>query len=80
MSQARDMPDVASMVLDKGAVVRGIRVGAKQLTEELCAFVCAKNLPVPVEKTFGFSRSEILEAYEYLEKGSHVGKVGIQIV
>ncbi|KAK5131348.1 hypothetical protein LTR08_001014 [Meristemomyces frigidus] len=72
LSPAKEMPDVASMVLGKGCVVRGINVGAKQLTEELVAFVCGQ---MPVEKTFSFSMSEVVEAYKYLEQGSHVGKV-----
>jgi NADPH:quinone reductase-like Zn-dependent oxidoreductase len=80
LSPAKEMPDVASLVLARGCIVRGVVVGSKQLTEEMMAFVCRKNLQVPVEKTFGFSREEVLEAYRYLESGSHVGKVCIQVV
>ena len=79
LEPAKEMPDVASLVLGKGCIVRGINVGAKQLTEDLVAFVCSKDLQMPVEKTFGFSRDEILEAYKYLESGSHVGKIAINI-
>jgi hypothetical protein len=53
--------------------------GAKQLTEGLVAFVCGKNLDVPVEKTFGFSREQVIEAFRYLEGASHVGKIVIQV-
>jgi len=80
LSQAKEMPDVAALVLDKGCVVRGINVGAKQLTEDMVALVCGKNLAIPVEKTFGFGLEEVVEAYKYLESGGHVGKVCIQIV
>jgi len=80
LSQAKEMPDVAALVLDKGCIVRGINVGAKQLTEDLVRYVCGKDLPVPVEKTFGFEREQVLEAFRYLESGSHVGKVCIEII
>lgn len=79
LSQAKEMPDVAGLVLSKGCVVRGINVGAKQLTEELVAFVCGKNLQMPVEKVFGFSKEEVIAAFSYLESGAHVGKVAIQV-
>ncbi|KAK3671654.1 hypothetical protein LTR78_008387 [Recurvomyces mirabilis] len=80
LSQAKEMPDVAALVLDKGCIVRGINVGAKQLTEDLVKYVCGKDLSVPVEKNFGFERGQILEAFKYLESGGHVGKVCIEIV
>ena len=79
MADQKDMPDVAGLVLGKGCVVRGINVGAKQLTEDLVNFVCRNGLDMPVEKTFGFSKSEIQEAYKFVESGGHVGKVGIKI-
>jgi len=79
LSPAQEMPDVASLVLGKGCVVRGINVGAKQLTEELVAFVCGKGIQMPVEKEFPFSREGVVEAYRYLESGSHVGKIGIRV-
>lgn len=80
LSQAEQMPDVAGLVLDKGCIVRGINVGAKQLTEDLVAFVCAKNLQMPIEETYAFNREEIIKAYERLESGAHVGKICIQVV
>lgn len=79
LSVADQMPDVAGLVLGHGCVVRGINVGAKQMTEELVSFVCGKGLEMPVEKTFGFSRDQVIEAYKYLESGSHVGKICIEI-
>ena len=79
LSQAEQMPDVASLVLGSGSIVRGINVGAKQLTDDLVAFVCGKNLEMPVEKTFGFSRDEVIEAFKYMESGSHVGKICIEV-
>ncbi|KAB8209325.1 hypothetical protein BDV34DRAFT_210277 [Aspergillus parasiticus] len=50
------MPDVAGLALAKGVIVRGIMIGSKQLLEDAVRFICARNMPVPVEKTFKFSR------------------------
>ncbi|KAK6819045.1 hypothetical protein RU639_008156 [Aspergillus parasiticus] len=50
------MPDVAGLALTKGVIVRGIMVGSKQLLEDAVRFIGARNMPVPVEKTFKFSR------------------------
>lgn len=79
LSAAKEMPDVASLVLDKGCVVRGINVGAKQLTEDLVRFVCSKRLQMPVEKVFGFTHEDVIAAYKYMESGSHIGKICIQV-
>ena len=79
LSQAKEMPDVASLVLDKGCVVRGINVGAKQLTEELVQFVCRQNLQMPVEKVFDFTLEDVIAAYKYMESGSHIGKICIRV-
>lgn len=79
LSQAEKLPDVAGLVLAKGAIVRGINVGAKQMTEDMLRLVCARDLPIPVEKTFGFDEKSIQVAYQYLESGSHVGKIAIEI-
>ena len=76
---AKEMPDVASLVLGQGCIVRGINVGAKQLTEDMVAFVCGKNLEMPIEKTFGFSKDEVIKAYKYMEGATHVGKISIEV-
>lgn len=80
LSPAEEMPDVATLVLGKGCVVRGINVGSKQLTEDMVAFMCSKNLAIPIEKTFKFEKEQIIEAYKELEKAEHVGKIAIEIV
>ncbi|KAJ5666117.1 uncharacterized protein N7477_008565 [Penicillium maclennaniae] len=72
-----EMPDVASLALGKGAVVRGIMVGSKQQMEEAIQFIGQRNLPVPVEKTFKFGRDQVVEAMNYLVGGQHIGKVCI---
>jgi NADPH:quinone reductase-like Zn-dependent oxidoreductase len=73
------MPDIAALALSKGAVVRGIMVGSKQQLEDVTRFVTARNLNMPVEKEFGFERSEVVAAFEYLVSGQHIGKVCITV-
>ncbi|GFN19462.1 hypothetical protein AtubIFM55763_005793 [Aspergillus tubingensis] len=72
------MPNVAALAIGKGAVIRGIMVGSKQLLEEAVRFIGNRDLPVPVEKTFKFSRDQVVEAYNYLASGQHVGKVCVE--
>lgn len=73
------MPDVAGLALSKGAVVRGIMVGSKQLLEEAVKFVSQRQLKLPVEKEFPFTYEGVRSAYEYLVSGQHIGKVCITI-
>ncbi|EME80764.1 uncharacterized protein MYCFIDRAFT_189177 [Pseudocercospora fijiensis CIRAD86] len=60
----KDMPDVAALVLDKGCIVRGINVGAKQLTEDMVQLVCSKDLGMPIDKTFKFELDDVKAAYK----------------
>ncbi|KAL3447868.1 hypothetical protein BJX65DRAFT_295420 [Aspergillus insuetus] len=80
LSKATEMPDVASMALAKGAVVRGVVVGSTQLLQEVVRFVSRKGLRLPVEKEFGFSEENVIKAFEHLTSGSHIGKVCIKLV
>ncbi|KAF2021160.1 NAD(P)-binding protein [Aaosphaeria arxii CBS 175.79] len=73
------MPDVAALALSKGAVVRGIMVGSTEHLREVTRFVTSKNLQVAVEKEFGFSREDVIAAFEYLVSGQHVGKICINV-
>lgn len=73
------MPDVALTTLAKGATLRGILAASKQQLEGAIQFVGACNLPVPVDKSFAFTREDIIKALEYLEAGRHVGKVCINL-
>lgn len=79
LSQAKEMPDVASLALAKGAVVRGINVGSTQILQEVVRFVSSKGLRMPVGKEFEFSEEKVIEAFEYLTSGSHIGKVCIKV-
>lgn len=73
------MPDVITLALWKGVNVRGILNGSKQQLEEVVMFIGARNLRLPVEKTFEFSRGQVIEAYDYLASGQHLGKVCIVV-
>lgn len=73
------MPDVAALALSKGAVIRGIMVGSKMQLEECTRFVTTKDLEIPVEKEFGFSRDQVIAALEYMVSGQHIGKVCIRL-
>ncbi|KAK4936805.1 hypothetical protein LTR10_022394 [Elasticomyces elasticus] len=81
LSQAsqNEMPDMAGLALSKGCVVRGIIIGSRQQLGELVRFVGAKDLQMPVEKTFGFDREEVINALEYMSSGQHIGKVCITV-
>jgi NADPH:quinone reductase-like Zn-dependent oxidoreductase len=73
----KDMPDVAALALSKGAIVRGITVGSKALLEELVQFVASRKLAPPIDKVFKFDQA--IDAYHYLSKGGHIGKVCIEM-
>jgi NADPH:quinone reductase-like Zn-dependent oxidoreductase len=78
-SDSSNMPDVGLGALLKGCVVRGILVGSKQLLDDLVTFVVNKKLAIPISKSFGFSREEVISAYKHLQSGDHIGKVGIVV-
>ncbi|KAF7596002.1 hypothetical protein BBP40_003781 [Aspergillus hancockii] len=81
LSQAEqsEMPDVASLALAKGAVVRGIVVGSTQLLQEVVRFVARKGLRLPVDKVFDFAEESVIKAYEYVASSSQIGKVCIKV-
>jgi NADPH:quinone reductase-like Zn-dependent oxidoreductase len=74
-----DMPDVAALTLTQGCIVRGVSVGSKQLMEELVNFVVAKKLRMPVDKVFGFSEKDVVDAFALVEKSGQTGKVCISL-
>ncbi|KAL4949477.1 NAD(P)-binding protein [Aspergillus filifer] len=73
-----EMPNVLQLALSKAAVVRGILIGPKCMLEELVTYADRARLVLPVEKEFGYSREEVLQAYRELEKGA-LGKVCIRV-
>ncbi|KAF7555276.1 hypothetical protein G7Z17_g2284 [Cylindrodendrum hubeiense] len=69
-----EMPDVTLLTLLKGATLRAVLSGSKQQLEDAVAFMGSRELQMPVDKTFGFNRDEIIEALKYVESGKHIGK------
>jgi len=74
-----NMPDVTMMALLKACVVRGILGGSKQQLEEAVRFMASRELFVPVDKTFAFTREDIIAGLKYVKSGEHVGKVCINL-
>lgn len=73
------MPNVTFQTLAKGAILRGILAGSKQQLEEAVKFIGNQKLSVPVDKIFSFNREDIISAFKYVESGSHIGKVCINL-
>ncbi|KAE9362791.1 NAD(P)-binding protein [Stipitochalara longipes BDJ] len=73
------LPDVTRLALMKACVVRGILGGSKQQLEEAVRFVASRELLVPVDKTFTFTRDDIIAALGYVASGEHIGKVCIKL-
>lgn len=74
-----EMPDITGLALSKGCVIRGIMIGSTQQLEEVVRVVSERSLQMPVDKVFGFTKDQVMEAFEYLSSGSHVGKVCINV-
>lgn len=77
LSQADEITDLIIPIMKKGAMVRGIQVGSRQLFEELLQFVHAKKLRLPIEHRFGFSEEQVHSAYEKLVSQTGLGKIAI---
>ncbi|EIM82292.1 NAD-P-binding protein [Stereum hirsutum FP-91666 SS1] len=70
-------PNVPLLALMKGAYLRGILVGSKQMHEDLLRFVEAKELKPYIHKVFPFQKAP--EAFEYMAAGHHSGKIVIRV-
>ena len=64
-------------VLFKGAIVRGIFVGSREMFDAMNRATTANKLQPVIDRTFSFD--EAPAAYRHLESGAHVGKVVIKI-
>ena len=73
------IPDVTMLVLLKAVTLRGVLAGSKQQLEEVIRFVGSRGLEIPVDKSYGFNREEIIGALKYVESGGHIGKVCINL-
>ncbi|KAI9290398.1 hypothetical protein BC943DRAFT_345138 [Umbelopsis sp. AD052] len=76
---ATEIPDITMLTLAKGATIRGIQIGSKQLFEELLRFVHAKKLRMPIEFEYGFSEEQVQSAYKRLESQTLAGKIVINV-
>ncbi|KAJ9134455.1 NAD(P)-binding protein [Pleurostoma richardsiae] len=73
------MPNLTMLTILKACVLRGILAGSKQQLEDAVRFIGSRELPVPLDKTFPFSRDGIVSALEYIAAGEHMGKVCINL-
>ncbi|KAL7620385.1 hypothetical protein AAE478_009380 [Parahypoxylon ruwenzoriense] len=73
------IPDVVMLTLFKGCVLRGVLAGSKQQLEEVVRLVGSRELLMPVDKTFGYNREDIIAALKYVASGEHIGKVCISL-
>ncbi len=73
------MPDVSFLTLSHSCVLRGVLGGSKQQLEEAVRFVGSRGLQMPLDKSFGFNREDIIAALEYVASGKHMGKVCINL-
>lgn len=74
-----EMPNVAMLSLVKGCAIRGVQGGSKQQLEEAVRFIASRDLMMPVDKVFGFSRDDIVAGLKYIQSGRHIGKVCINL-
>ncbi|KPM42708.1 hypothetical protein AK830_g3871 [Neonectria ditissima] len=73
------LPNVTWLTLVKGAVLRGVLAGSKQQLEEAVRCMASQELAMPVDKTFGFNREEIIAALKCVSSGDFIGKVCINL-
>jgi NADPH:quinone reductase-like Zn-dependent oxidoreductase len=64
-------------LLHQHATIRGLEVGSKQDFAEMNRAIAAANIHPIIDKVFPFEQAQ--QAFEYLDKGLHFGKVAIAI-
>jgi len=64
-------------LLFKGAIMRGILVGARELFRDLLDAIHHNGIRPVVDKVFPFEQA--VDAFKYLESGAHFGKVVIKV-
>lgn len=73
------VPNVLLLALGKEAVLRGIQIGPKCMLDDLVTFVSRRKLRFQIEKEYGFTRNDIVAAYNALASGKHIGKICIVV-
>jgi NADPH:quinone reductase-like Zn-dependent oxidoreductase len=64
-------------VVMKSIRLQGILVGSRQMFENMNRAIAVGQLRPVIDRTFSFT--QVPEALEYLQRGSHFGKVVIQM-
>ncbi|MBK8466759.1 MAG: NAD(P)-dependent alcohol dehydrogenase [Chloracidobacterium sp.] len=64
-------------VFMKGIRVQGIFIGSRQMFEEMNAEIAASNLKPVIDRVFEFDKAR--EALNYMESGSHFGKIVVSV-
>jgi len=65
------------MMILTGKRLEGIFVGSRSMLEDLSRFVAASGIRPVVDRVFAFDQAA--KAYQYLQSGSHFGKVVIRV-
>jgi NADPH:quinone reductase-like Zn-dependent oxidoreductase len=61
----------------KSVCLQGIFVGSRQMFEDMNRAIALSGLRPVIDRTFPFER--VREALEYMESGSHFGKIVLTI-
>lgn len=71
--------DILILALGKEAILRGLQVGPKSMLDDLVTFTSRKQLRFHIGKEYGFTRDEVVAAYNAVEAGKFIGKVCIVV-
>lgn len=66
-----------TVILMKAVKMQGIFVGSRRMFEDMNRLICQHTLKPVVDKIFAFEETQ--KAFEYMESGSHFGKIVIKI-
>jgi D-arabinose 1-dehydrogenase-like Zn-dependent alcohol dehydrogenase len=69
--------NIVFCVLIELSQISGLAVGSKSMCERLDAFITEHKIKPVIDRVFGWT--EAIEALDYLDSGSHFGKIVIRI-
>ena len=75
--EAQDLLNVNILALRRNVTLKGILNGPRDQLEELLAFSEKSKIAFEVDKVFNWADAK--EAFEYVDAGSHFGKVIIRV-